>query len=74
MVSVAAGGAADRITARIFFKVRRAGSGTPARYSSTFSGVVLPFTLKLFFLRIGRFQSYSSEDGWTAFSTTSALF
>src|SRR5271157_1738586 len=43
MTSVASGGAADRIVARILFKVLRAGSGTPARYSSTFFGVTLPF-------------------------------
>src|SRR5579863_416705 len=41
MVSVASGGTADRIAARIFFKVLRAGSGTPARYSSTFLGGLL---------------------------------
>src|SRR2546425_6773452 len=43
MVSAASGGAADRIAARILFKVLRAGSGTPARYSSTFFGAPLPF-------------------------------
>src|SRR5271157_45283 len=43
MTSVASGGAADRIAARILFNVLRAGSGTPARYSSTFFGVTLPF-------------------------------
>src|SRR5579872_6238485 len=36
MVSVASNGAAERIAARIVFRVLRAGSGTRARYSSTF--------------------------------------
>src|SRR2546427_11400086 len=43
MVSVASGGPADRMAERILFKVLRAGSGTPARYSSTFFGAPLPF-------------------------------
>src|SRR6516225_9352209 len=43
MVSVASGGTADRIAARSLFKVVRAGSGTPARYSSTVFGAGLPF-------------------------------
>src|SRR2546427_5043863 len=43
MVSVASGGTADRMAARILFKLLRAGSGTPARYSSTFFGAPLPF-------------------------------
>src|SRR5271167_477243 len=43
MTSVASGGTTDRITERTFSKVLRAGSGTPARYSSTFFGAVLPF-------------------------------
>src|SRR5216683_2877556 len=47
MVSVASGGTADRIAARILFKVPRAGSGTPARYSSTFFGAPLPFAAEL---------------------------
>src|SRR5437667_686548 len=47
MVSVASGGAADRIAARILFKVLRAGSGTPARYSSTVFGGPLPFAAEL---------------------------
>src|SRR5712664_1927248 len=38
MVSVASGGTADRIAARILFKVLRAGSATRARYSSMFFG------------------------------------
>jgi len=37
MISVASRGAADRIAARTLFKVLRAGSGTPARYSSMLS-------------------------------------
>src|SRR5271165_3544021 len=47
MVSVASGGTADRIAARILFKVLRAGSGTPARYSSTFLGARLPLATEL---------------------------
>jgi len=42
MVSVASCGTADRIAARILFKVLRAGSGTPARYSSTLFGAPFP--------------------------------
>jgi len=38
MASVASVGTADRITARTLFKVLRAGSGTPARYSPTLFG------------------------------------
>lgn len=53
MVSVASGGTADRIAARIFFNVLLPGSGTPARYSSKlpgcfgFFGVVLRFAAEL---------------------------
>src|SRR3989442_1053244 len=47
MVSVASGGTADRIAARILFRVLRAGSGRPARYSSTFFGAPLPFAAEL---------------------------
>src|SRR5260370_3959751 len=57
MVSVAAAGTAERIAARIWFNVPRAGSGIRARYSSTFLGAPLliaarplaaePFTAKL---------------------------
>src|SRR5207245_3040536 len=47
MVSVASGGTTDRIVARILFRVQRAGSGTPARYSSTFFGAPLPFAAEL---------------------------
>src|SRR5258708_4522524 len=43
MVSVASGGTAERIAARTLFRVLRAGSGTPARYSSTLLGATLPF-------------------------------
>src|SRR5262249_19775161 len=42
MVSVASG-TVERITARICFKVLRAGSETPARYSSTVFGVAPVF-------------------------------
>src|SRR5271157_4439279 len=58
MTSVASGGAADRIAARILFKVVRAGSRTPARYSSTFFGATLPFAAEsrlpefAFFIRV----------------------
>src|SRR5579863_233508 len=41
MTSVASGGTVDRIAARTLFNVLRAGSGTAARYSSTFFGLVL---------------------------------
>src|SRR5467141_3061821 len=47
MASAASGGAADRIAERISFRVPRAGSGTPARYSSTFFGGPLPFAAEL---------------------------
>src|ERR1700752_787013 len=47
MVSVASGGTTDRIAARILCKVLRAGSGTSARYSSTFSGALLAFAAEL---------------------------
>src|SRR5437899_1077766 len=40
MISVACAGTADRIIARTLFNVLRAGSGTPARYSSTLLGAV----------------------------------
>src|SRR5882724_728517 len=43
MISVDSGGAAERIAARILFKVLRAGSGTPARYLWTLFGAPLPF-------------------------------
>src|SRR6266403_2357723 len=47
MPSVVSGGAADRITARCLPKVPRAGSGTPARYSSMFLGAKLAFLIWL---------------------------
>src|SRR5271166_1297983 len=43
MTSVASGGATDRIAARTFSRVLRAGSGTAARYSSTVFGAALLF-------------------------------
>src|SRR5271157_1460513 len=43
MASVASCGTAERIAARTFFRVLRAGFGTPARYSSTFFGTMPPF-------------------------------
>src|SRR5271166_3409767 len=57
MTSVASGGATERITARTFSRVLRAGSGTPARYSSTFFGAAVLFVPEpgsreiLFFMR-----------------------
>src|SRR5437016_8340681 len=39
MASVASGGQAARMAARIRFRVPRAGSGTPVRYSSTVFGL-----------------------------------
>src|ERR1700747_1141405 len=47
MTSVASGGTAERIVARIVFKVVRAGSGTPARYSSMLCGASLVFSATL---------------------------
>src|SRR5271165_5782435 len=47
MTPDASGGTADRIAARTLFNVLRAGSGTPARYSSTFFGAALPFAAEL---------------------------
>ena len=41
MTSVASGGTAERIVARIVFNVVRAGSGTVARYSSMLFGASL---------------------------------
>src|SRR6266403_4104507 len=46
MISVASRGTTDRITARIFFKVLRAGSGTMAMYSSVFLGTPPPFFIR----------------------------
>ncbi len=43
MVSVAWGGTAERMISRILFKVLRAGSGTPSRYSSMFFGIFVFF-------------------------------
>src|SRR5258708_745731 len=47
MVSVASVGTADRIAARILFKVLRAGSATLARYASTLFGAPLLFAAEL---------------------------
>src|SRR6266403_2653989 len=70
MVSVASAGIADRMAARTFFKVPRAGSGTAARYSSTSFGAPLPFAAEprlpefAFFMRAilqeRSFQVYAS--------------
>src|SRR6266576_2899240 len=46
MISVASRGTTDRITARIFFIVLRAGSGTIAMYSSVSLGTPLPFFIR----------------------------
>src|SRR5271157_4048906 len=84
MTSVASGGAADRIAARILFNVLRAGSGTPARYSSTFFGVTLPFAAVprspefAFFIRVSLtpvpvirylfLRKYESHGGYRSFA------
>src|SRR6266704_3333735 len=47
MASMVSGGTAERMAARTFFKVLRAGSGTPARYSSTVFGATLFFAAEL---------------------------
>src|SRR5579864_509564 len=47
MASVASGGTVERMSARIFIKVLRAGWGTAATYSSTFFGGPLPFAAEL---------------------------
>src|ERR1035441_10191357 len=47
MTSVASAGTAEPITARILLNVVRAGSGTPARYSSTVFEAALPFAAGL---------------------------
>src|SRR6266849_4152347 len=69
MASVASGGTADRIAARTLFKVLRAGSGMPARYSSTSFEATLAFAAGprsrefAFFIRVkhgtSRHVSYS---------------
>ena len=67
MVSMASGGTAERITLRIFCKVLRPGSGTPARYSSTFFGAALPFVRELFFFFTGSLRlliSIHTETRW----------
>src|SRR5215475_15682787 len=50
MISVVSGGAAERIAARIFLRVPRPGSGTPAKYSSIFFGFVPVFETALRFV------------------------
>src|ERR1019366_10755919 len=47
MISVASGGTAARIAERILFNVVRAGSGTPARYSSMLVGAPFPFAAEV---------------------------
>src|SRR5882762_3391042 len=46
MTSVASGGTAERIVARILLSVLRAGSGILARYSSTSFGATLAFAVE----------------------------
>src|SRR5271165_2642355 len=71
MTSVASGGAAARIAARTLFKVLRAGSGTPARYSSTVCGAVLPLAAEprlrelAFFIRVISTRYYHARCGVT---------
>src|SRR5664279_2259620 len=59
MASVASGGAAARIVARILFNVVRAGSATPARYAST----ALAVTELAFFIRAILPESLVAQDG-----------
>ena len=76
MTSVASGGRTERIVARILFKVVRAGSGTPARYSS--------MSLALFFfaaLRSAGLADFTEEylpkvekKNWLNFYQTLLLF
>jgi hypothetical protein len=47
MASVDSGGTMDRIIARSLFNVLRAGSGTPARYSSTVAATTPDFAAEL---------------------------
>src|SRR5271168_5099512 len=47
MISVACGGTAERIAARIFFRVLRASSGITARYSFTVFGALFGFAAEL---------------------------
>jgi hypothetical protein len=49
MASLASGGNAERIAARILCRVLRAGSETAARYSSTLRGAALPSLTDLLF-------------------------
>jgi hypothetical protein len=59
MTSVASGGTAERMVARIVFKVVRAGSGTPARYSSMLFGASLVSSAAL---RRAGFLPFTEED------------
>src|ERR1700683_621670 len=69
MVSVASAGTAARIAARILFKALRAGSGTPARYSSTLLGAAERFAAAprvsdlLLFLFIGQYYKGPETAG-----------
>jgi hypothetical protein len=69
MVSVASGGRADRIAARIVFKVLRAGSGTPARYSSILFGVSPAFAADL---RVAGLACFHANNA-TSTSTSNPL-
>ena len=81
MVSMACGGTADRIAARIFCKVLRAGSGTPAKYSSTFFGRLWPRAVDLglpdviLFIpaRLGE-RSYTFESSGRCLAVSGSVF
>jgi hypothetical protein len=68
MVSVASGGTAARIAARILFKALRADSGIPARYSSMLFGAPLPLAAEarlpdfLFFMRLMLLEAQIQVD------------
>src|ERR1700730_2553440 len=67
MHSVASAGTADRIAARTFSRVLRAGSGTLARYSSTFSGETLFFAAEPRLLEFAFFiQIILPRGSWRA--------
>ena len=59
MTSVASDGTTERIVARVVVKVVRAGSGTPARYSSILFGTSLVFSAAL---RRAGFVRFTKED------------
>src|SRR5580704_29213 len=84
MASIASRGAADRMAARILFRVLWAGSGTSARYSSTVLGAVVLFAAEprlldlAFFMRPTSSLSnaahrHSVREEWLADSTEYCL-